>query len=176
MVYNFKIILLGQAAVGKSAIADRFVYQQFKEKYMLTIGVQHFTKKVEVDGIEAILTIWDLGGQDRFESIRKLFLNGADGAVFVYDTTNSDSLHALFKWYKDHKEINNKYDICQNILAENKIDLKESVGEVISQKMVDYMKNDPIGNIKEYHSISAKLGIGVNEMFEGLTRLILSIK
>nr|MBD3312180.1 GTP-binding protein [archaeon] len=174
MVYQFKVVLAGQAAVGKTALADRFVYQKFQEKYKLTIGVEMYTKKVDIKDETAILTIWDIGGQSRFESIRELFFNGADGAIFIYDATSSDSLFALHTWFKEYKRSNKmKYDISHNILVKNKIDLIKNVGEVISEKMINTIARDPNGRIKELYDVSAKKGTGVKKMFEGLTKLIL---
>ena len=69
----FKIVLLGDAAVGKTALLHQFMYSTFKQSYKSTIGVQFMTKVVETEETTTKLVIWDVAGQSKFTSYRHLY-------------------------------------------------------------------------------------------------------
>jgi small GTP-binding protein len=84
--YSFKVIVIGPAAVGKSSLIRRFVENEFSLQYKFTIGVDFLSKTIEYDqDKKARLTIWDIGGQDRFKSLRRNFYDGTNGALVVFD-------------------------------------------------------------------------------------------
>ena len=86
--YKLKIILVGTAAVGKTSIVQRFIKNRFDVNYKLTTGADILTKDVELrPGEIATLSIWDLGGQQRFDFIRSTFYKGAAGVLSVFDLT-----------------------------------------------------------------------------------------
>lgn len=164
--YVFKVILTGPAAVGKTSLLQRFVHNKFSESYSLTIGVDFLSKQVEIENSEvARLTIWDIGGQKRFEFMRSKFYNGANGALLVFDLTREktfdqvkESLEVLRR--EAGKDVN-------FILVGNKADLIESVGRVIDQDKARSFAEDQ-GSF--YIETSAKTGKRVEEAFVKLTQ------
>ena len=94
--YNFKILLLGSAAVGKTSLVQRFVHDRFDSSYLMTIGMEPSEKHVKLkDGTNVALSIWDLAGQDRFRFIRHTFYKGAKAALIVFDLTRAATLCSL---------------------------------------------------------------------------------
>ena len=90
--YVFKIVLIGPGAVGKTSLLQRFVHNKFSEGYSLTIGVDFLSKEVKVEpGESARLTIWDVGGQERFRFMRSRFYDGASGALLVFDLSRAQT-------------------------------------------------------------------------------------
>jgi len=80
--FKLKVLLTGAAAVGKTSLVQRFIKNRFQANYKLTVGVDILTKDVEFrSGEIATLSIWDIGGQQRFEFIRSTFYKGAAGAL-----------------------------------------------------------------------------------------------
>ena len=82
-----KICLIGAFAVGKTSLVRRFVHSIFSEKYHTTVGVMIDKKQVNVNGLPVDLIIWDLHGEDDFQSVRMSYLRGASGCFYVADGT-----------------------------------------------------------------------------------------
>lgn len=87
-----KICLLGGFAVGKTSLVRRFVTDMFSETYQTTIGVTIEKKSVEAAGQHVDLLIWDLYGEDEFQSIRESYLRGSSGYILVVDGTRRATL------------------------------------------------------------------------------------
>jgi Ras-related protein Rab-1A len=93
--YTFKIVLIGDSAVGKSCLLLRFADDQFVDQFYATIGVDFRFKNLEVNEKDVKLQIvffilfkWDTAGQERFKTITSAYYRGADGICIVYDVTD----------------------------------------------------------------------------------------
>ncbi len=170
--YRFKIIVVGDPAVGKTTLILRYVDRAFKKLYVPTIGVQTSTKLVTLqDPQEAYieLIIWDIAGQEKFNQLRKMFYSGADGVIFVFDVTNKQTFVNTASWFKDVQQ--NLDRDWNGIILANKIDLKENrvigskAGQVIAEKTgLTYLET------------SARTGDNVDLIFELISKKILEKK
>ena len=132
--YNYKILLLGSAAVGKTSLVQRFVHDRFDSSYLMTIGMEPSEKHVDLeDGTRVALSIWDLAGQERFRFVRPTFYKGAKAALIVFDLTRSATLKSVQKWNKE--VLDNCGSNVVRILVGNKEDLKKEIA--ISKKECD---------------------------------------
>ncbi|MGV9173557.1 MAG: Rab family GTPase, partial [Promethearchaeia archaeon] len=130
--YKLKMILIGAGAVGKTSLVHRFINDEFQTNYELTVGVDFKTKDVELDSREPVtLSIWDVGGQKRFSSIRTTFYRGAAGALLVFDLTRPDTFDEIKHWLSEVRQFT-KPEI-PFILIGNKLDLIEAMGEVVDR-------------------------------------------
>ncbi|MHA1318865.1 MAG: Rab family GTPase [Promethearchaeota archaeon] len=167
-IFKLKVLLTGAAAVGKTSLVQRFIKNRFAANYKLTVGVDILTKDVEFrQGEVATLSIWDIGGQQRFEFIRSTFYKGAAGALLVFDLTREQTYIETRKWLTEIRQFSS-----QNIpfvLIGNKADLVEDVGEVIDREEARAFAESE-GSI--YIETSAKTGINVDGAFTELTRRI----
>ena len=156
-----KVVLLGEAGVGKTSIISRYVSNTFSEVLMTTTGASFATKKVDIDDEHKIkFQIWDTAGQERFRSLAKIFYQNAAVAVLVYDITRRDSFDKLKNfWIKELKE-NAPSDIILAI-AGNKSDDYEN--EVFSLKEGKDLAQE-INAI--FKSTSAMLSHGIDELFK----------
>jgi len=98
--YSFKILIIGDAAVGKSALLTRFSENTFLTSYSSTIGIDFNSRMIRVDHSICKLEIWDTAGQERFSTITANYYRGAQGALLVYDVTRRDSFEQVQKWYR----------------------------------------------------------------------------
>lgn len=99
----FKIILVGDCAVGKSNILSRYINNEFNKESKTTIGVELSSKSYKVDNKIIKINIWDTAGQERFTSITSAYYKGAQGALIVYDITRQDTFDNIDKWYRELK-------------------------------------------------------------------------
>ncbi|XP_044063054.1 ras-related protein Rab-5A-like isoform X2 [Siniperca chuatsi] len=90
-ICQFKLVLLGESAVGKSSLVLRFVKGQFHEFQESTIGAAFLTQTVCLDDTTVKFEIWDTAGQERYHSLAPMYYRGAQAAIVVYDITNEDA-------------------------------------------------------------------------------------
>ncbi len=164
--YTFKCIVIGPGAVGKSSLVRRFVDNKFELSYKFTIGVDFFANIIEYEKRKfAKLSIWDVGGQERFRVLRRSFYEGTHGALLVFDLSRANTFHKMKDWFIDLCSlIKEKIPI---VVLGNKADLIPDIGEVIN-------KNEPKqfaeGEESVYIETSAKTGDNVEKAFVELTR------
>jgi small GTP-binding protein len=164
-IYNFKVIVVGPAAVGKTSIINRYVHDEFSLKYQFTIGVDFLAKNIKFDsGKIAKLTIWDIGGQKRFDFLHRTFYEGTNGALLVFDLSREGTFVEINEWLKGIRNQLGK-DI-PFILVGNKSDLLPQIGEIIDKKEIqDYAQRHKA----IYLETSAKTGEQIKTAFGQLT-------
>lgn len=164
--YMFKIITVGDGMVGKTSLILRFTEDSFRETYKKTIGADFAIKNVDIDGILAKLQIWDLGGQDTFKDLRKIFYPGARGVIYVFDVTNRPSFENIRNWSKD---IDSVVGDIPGILVANKVDLEREVSYGEGKELADELSMD-------YVETSAKTGEKVVDVFKMVARVTVGEK
>jgi Ras-related protein Rab-2A len=124
--YRFKTLMLGDGAVGKTAMTARFTQDYFDADYKRTIGTDFSVKRLDIPELEAHVTlqIWDLAGQPRFEFVRQGFYRGSRGGLLLFDVTRRRTFINADAW-KEEAFKNLKSEIPL-VLVANKIDLAES--------------------------------------------------
>jgi len=96
---QFKIILLGDGAVGKTSLAQRFSDDQFSQNYKQTVGVDFFIRRLNIPpNYEVALQIWDIGGQSIGSKMVTNYITGAHAVLLCYDITNYESFANLEDW------------------------------------------------------------------------------
>ncbi|KAK7518939.1 ras family-domain-containing protein [Phyllosticta citricarpa] len=119
---QFKLVLLGESAVGKSSLVLRFVKDQFDDYRESTIGAAFLTQTIALDETTTVkFEIWDTAGQERYKSLAPMYYRNANCAVVVYDITQASSLDKAKAWVKELQRQANENIIIA--LAGNKLDL-----------------------------------------------------
>eukprot|EP00878_Enallax_costatus_P007415 GHUV01007765.1.p1 GENE.GHUV01007765.1~~GHUV01007765.1.p1 ORF type:complete len:204 (+),score=53.89 GHUV01007765.1:173-784(+) len=159
----FKVLLVGDSAVGKSCLLMRFTADRFDEVTTSTIGVDFRVKYLTLNGKRVKLAVWDTAGQERFRTLTSSYYRGAQGVIFVYDVTRLESFENLQRiWMKEVDIYSNIEDAVKMVVA-NKVDL-ESERQVSKQQGHDFART--MGCL--YVETSAKTNIAVQQAFEEL--------
>ncbi|KAJ7487391.1 GTP-binding protein ypt5 [Mycena galericulata] len=119
-----KLVLLGEAAVGKSSVVLRFVSNEFQANKEPTIGAAFLTQKCRLEDRVLRYEIWDTAGQERFHSLAPMYYRNAQAAVVVYDVTKATSLEKAKSWVKELQRQANPNIVIA--LAGNKVDLVQA--------------------------------------------------
>uniref|UniRef100_W5KVX3 RAS and EF-hand domain containing n=1 Tax=Astyanax mexicanus TaxID=7994 RepID=W5KVX3_ASTMX len=120
---TYKIVLAGDAAVGKSSFLLRLCKNEFKGTTSATLGVDFQMKTLVVDGVPTVLQLWDTAGQERFRSIAKSYFRRADGVLLLYDVTCEKSFLNVREWVDIIEDVSQ--DDVPIMLVGNKTDLRE---------------------------------------------------
>lgn len=163
--YIIKICLLGEAKVGKTTLVYRFIENKFRTDFRSTLGVNLLKKTVKIGDSTVVTQIWDLGGQEPFKKLRKLYLEGAEGALLLFDVTNQQSFTKLGEWISSFREVHGDKPV---VLIGNKIDLKENI--IIDQTQAERYASENNMNLV---LTSAKTGENVEKAFIDLLKRII---
>ena len=169
--FLFKIVVLGEGAVGKTAIVTRFSHGFFRTDYKTTIGSQFAVKNVEIvkserEKVTVKLQIWDVAGQSRFQILRPMYYRGSSGGILVYDVTRRRTFIVLEEWLEElHKALGKDIPL---ILVANKTDLPDRIVEPSEGREFADNHNMP------YVESSAKTGEGIIDIFDQLARVLVA--
>ena len=169
-----KMILIGDSAVGKSSLMNKFINENFSTQYKATIGADFLTKEITVDGQSVALQIWDTAGHEKFMSFGQAFYRGSDCCFLVFDVTNEQSFKALDTWRNDFLN-----GACPPnpqsfpfVVLGNKVDLVKK--RVISIDLAkSWCKRN--GNLS-YFEVSARDGTNVELAFSDIARKVLKLR
>jgi small GTP-binding protein len=166
--YVFKIAVLGAPAAGKTSIIDKFVEHKFTADYKPTLGASIIAKDISLENVEVRLVLWDVAGQEKYESVRSMYLSGAIGAILVYDITRRPTFEEIkTKWINDFQQYalkNAKY-----IVIGNKKDLEDKRNVTFEEGKV---LSNALGT-EIFLETSAKTGENVEAAFISLVKDIL---
>ena len=162
-IISFKILLLGDSGVGKTAFILRFCEDKFEEDSLTTIGLDQKNKFVKRDNKKLELHIWDTAGQERFRSIAKNCYKGADGIILMYDISNYETFKQIKTWINNIKD-SIDIDKIALLVVGNKCDMPKT-DETVDQQSKQNFENASKMKIIE---ASAKDNINVNESFISL--------
>ena len=165
-VPEYKLVLIGNAGVGKTSIIYRMIKKVFNETNPPTVGAMFLTYNLEIDGKNHRLQIWDTAGQEKLRSIAPLYYRDAHGVVLVYDTTNKSTFEGLEQWFNDLKD--KAPERIQTIILGNKIDLtaRQKVDFETATKFAETQKSS-------LELVSAKDGRGIEAAFANLVKKII---
>ena len=167
----YKVIVIGDPAVGKTSLLTKFAKNKFEEKYLPTVGTNIMKEPIELEGINVTVNLmfWDIAGQPQFYMLHRPYFNGADGVFLVFDITRSSTFSNVNNWYSAAV----KYGLSgiPRLLIGNKVDLKEErkiilpMAEHLSEKL-----NAP------YFETSALTGENVKVIFHKIAELVYKSK
>lgn len=159
-----KYILLGNSDVGKTSLAWRYKFEDFREFFVSTIGVDVQVKSYPMFNTDIQILLWDTAGQEKFQSICSAFYRDSIVVFLCFDYSNRKSFEDIPKWIDLMLEHLPKYH--QIVLVGLKNDLKNK--KVTELEAKTFAKK----HCMEFYSVSAKTGENVEKMFMNITERI----
>lgn len=176
--FAFKIVIIGAPGVGKTCLFNRYCFNSFNMNTDMTIGINFHSTYLRVkfkDGIEnetfVANSIFDFGGQARFKPLIPKFIDGASGALMLFDSINFSSFQQLDFWYDNLIETAKKS--IPKFLIGSKSDLldKTPKAEIVNEDLIkEYIKEKQLDG---FFRISALENYNILEVFKDLTNLML---
>ena len=167
---TYKVIVIGDPAIGKTSLIRKYVKHQFEKDYIPTVGVsiskEPITLKIGGKSIQINLLLWDLAGQPQFFLLHKVYFNGANGVLLGFDLTRTHTYSNCKEWHKEL--VKNGLSSCPIVLFGNKSDLKEE--RKVTKAHIDYMREQL--DLKDYIETSAINGSNVDLLFETIAKRI----
>jgi small GTP-binding protein len=164
--HMFKLVALGNGAVGKTSCIKRYTEDSFSERYIATIGTTFALKTVNTvlpsgSSVTARVVLWDLAGQPTYNELRRRYMAGASMAIIVYDVTRPQTFLDIGEWFTKF------ITVCPNAVVAvvaNKIDREDRLVPPEAGAMVNQWLD-----VLHYET-SAKTGENVNTMFTDLVQ------
>lgn len=163
---SFKVVLLGEGAVGKTSLLLRYVENKFNDRHIQTLQAAFLSKKLNIAGRRVNLSVWDTAGQERFHALGPIYYRESQGALLVYDVTDEDSFRKVKSWVKELRKMLGT-DVCLRIIG-NKIDLEKD-RHVSLEEAMQYAES--VG--AKHFLTSAKLNRGIEDVFLDITKAML---
>lgn len=173
---TFKTVLLGDGAVGKTCLRERFMGKEFSADYYMTIGADFAVKKVVLPEFNktVVFQIWDLAGQPRFEAVRGLYYQGSHGALLIFDVTRRESFENTPFWIQECWKNAGRRKVPLVMLG-NKCDLRDHFDFCVSEKeglALAEKLSEILGFPVPYLETSALSGLNVSNAFISLGEII----
>lgn len=157
----YKIIIIGDCSVGKTALLHRFVDEHFDKKYIATIGVDFRIKIINIQEKRCKLQIWDTAGQERFRSVVQSYYRGTHGVILMFDITSKETFSSIKNYLET---IDNLCGVnTPKLLVGNKDDLSAE-REVDFETAQKFAKS----NNMKYIETSVKNNLMISKAFETL--------
>ncbi|MHA1616917.1 MAG: Rab family GTPase [Candidatus Njordarchaeales archaeon] len=170
----FKIVLMGDGAVGKTSLIKGYLGKGFSTDYIQTLGVDFYIAKEKLqtksgDIVSVTWQVWDLAGQPKWSQVRARFYRGARGGLLVFDVSRRETFENIPQWANEF--VKNAPGAHPLVLVGNKIDLRKDAPNCISteegEKMAK-MLSEALGIEIPYIETSALMGVNVREAFHKL--------
>ncbi|KAI1286819.1 Ras-related protein Rab-30 [Halotydeus destructor] len=170
--FLFKIVLIGNAGVGKTCLVRRFTQGVFPGGQGATIGVDFMIKTLVINGVKVKLQIWDTAGQERFRSITQSYYRSAHSLILVYDISSQPSFDSLPQWCRDIEQYagagGNTTSGVLKVLVGNKCDKEREVPEHIAEQ---FASNNGFNLFMETSALQAE---NVEKLFYEIADVLVS--
>ena len=157
---EFKIVILGYQAVGKSSIVHRYIKNTYSETQESTIGAAFYSKtqRCAESGLTHRFQLWDTAGQERYAGLAPMYYRKSDAIIVVYDCSWKNTLKEAERWIR---EVKNYEPSAVVALVANKCDLVESISRPPIADSVDI-----------FCEVSAKKNVGILTLFENIANIL----
>jgi small GTP-binding protein len=161
-IWQPRVVIIGEANVGKTSLLNQFIEHRFNDREMSTVGANFQVYSEEIDGVEIGLQIWDTAGQEKFRSLSPIYFRKSRGALVVFDVTNEKSFAALEGWISMFTDVAGPD--TKLVIVGNKCDLPHQSISMTHAREWAQKKGLP------FFETSAKTGKGLGDPFRFLAK------
>lgn len=165
--YLYRLVLIGDSGVGKTALLLRYSENIFNVSFISTIGIDFRIKTIELNGKRIKLQIWDTAGQEQFHSVATSYYRNAHGIMLIYDVSKADSFVHITRWVNNISK-NSPTDVKQ-VLVGNKCDVEDNMRVIEKERGTLLAKELDMPFVET----SAKADVNVDVVFELLATMIM---
>jgi small GTP-binding protein len=158
--YIFKYIVIGDSGAGKTSLCNSFVQNKFDPYHDPTIGIDFFSRIIEIDKQKLKIQLWDSAGNEKFRSITQQYYRGTTVVLLVYDITDRSSFKNILAWIQDIQKYCNS-GVCV-VLVGNKLDLASTKRRVYTQEGQNLARDYKF----LFYETSAKKGLGMYDIIQ----------
>ena len=158
---RFKIVIAGDASVGKTTFINRHLTGEFAQKYIPTLGVDVHSLHFSTNYGPIVFDMWDTAGVERYGGLREAYSLKAKGLIVMFDTTSQSSYDNYPKWREQTLKVSPGIPV---VVCGNKVDIKN---RVVYSKTIKFAKGD------SYYDISAKSNYNFEKPFLDLARKLM---
>uniref|UniRef100_A0A3B3ZA25 Uncharacterized protein n=1 Tax=Periophthalmus magnuspinnatus TaxID=409849 RepID=A0A3B3ZA25_9GOBI len=163
-VHTFNITVLGDTAVGKSSLLERYTHNVFSQFIELTIGAQAFVRSLNVEpGVHVKLLIWDTAGVERCRSLTLCYYRHSVGGLLVFNIARRATFESIKQWHAELCKV--KSEVVLMLVGNWCDEVRREVSREEAERLAEELD-------MPYVETSAKTGQNVSEVFENLTRRI----
>ncbi|KAH3762240.1 Ras family [Pelomyxa schiedti] len=155
--HEAKMVIVGNATVGKTCLLMRWATGNFSNKHQPTIGGAFLDKHIEIEGQAVHIKLWDTAGSERFRSMLPMYYRNTQAALIVYDVTNQRSFQDVKVWVEELRNYTDEHTVLA--IAGNKSDLDTKM--VSSEEAAAYASS--INAM--FAETSAKTNSGIDQLF-----------
>ncbi|CAL9047909.1 ras-related protein RABA4d-like [Musa acuminata AAA Group] len=189
--YVFKIVVIGDSAVGKTQLLGRFTKDEFFLDSKSTIGVEFQTRTLVLNRKRIKAQIWDTAGQERYRAITSAYYRGALGAMLVYDITKRQTFDHVVRWIDELRAnadnsivvmlIGNKSDLAKNrvVSTEDAMEFAEEQGLFFSEASAlsgDNVETAFLRLLEEIYGVISRKALECDEATRNATNDVLTLK
>lgn len=164
--FTFKVLLIGHNASGKITHLESYGNAWFRANTKLSIGISFEIKEIKIENLNIKLQIWDLATEDRWRDLVPYYSRGALGAIFMFETSNSETLDKLSHWVQTVKENTTSIPM---ILIGN-YDDSNHPRQVSKEEGLDFVRSE---ELNDYFECNVLTGENLENAFKSLTRMII---
>ncbi|KAI4302721.1 hypothetical protein MLD38_038438 [Melastoma candidum] len=173
--YLFKIVIIGDSAVGKSNLLSRYARNEFNPHSKATIGVEFQTQSMDIHGKEVKAQIWDTAGQERFRAVTSAYYRGAVGALVVYDISRRTTFDNVGRWLDELKTHSDTTVV--KMLVGNKCDL-ENIRDVSVEEGKSLAESEGLFFMEtsalDSTNVKKAFEIVIKEIYDNVSRKVLN--
>jgi len=169
--YPIKVCLFGNSSVGKTTLSKRYLTGLYESNVKKTIGTEIFVKRFDFEEFEIVIQLWDFASEEQFHFLMPAYSAGSDAGIFMFDTTNKESLEVFYQWIKLFKKnLIGGERVAPVIVVGGKMDL-DAEREVSKEEVLKLVGQTAI---IDYIECSSKTGENVETIFEVLIKAIMN--